>query len=184
MSRKSLDSSGHLVWNFPLSITLKSSSPHGWPQLVVAVYGPDLLGNDVVRGYGAVHAPLAPGRHKARCVDDYPGHFIYNIPHRIAMFVPESTSGLQALAGWVLGRRPEFVDPRVVARGEGRDVTRVRSQGHVTVVFNIVTKDMAKLGYDISNSPGVASPDKEKNNEESKEEQVLAEEVQGLELTG
>ena len=66
VSRKSLDSSGHLVWNFPLSITLKSSSPHGWPQLVVAVYGPDLLGNDVVRGYGALHAPLAPGRHKAR----------------------------------------------------------------------------------------------------------------------
>ena len=35
---------------------------------------------------------------------------------RIAMFVPESTSGLQAVVGWMLGRRPEFVDPRVVAR--------------------------------------------------------------------
>ena len=69
VSRKSLDSSGRLVWNFPLSITLKSTSPHGWPQLVVAVYGPDLLGNDVVRGYGAIHAPLAPGRHKARFVE-------------------------------------------------------------------------------------------------------------------
>ena len=44
------------------------------------------------------------------------------------MFVPESTSGLQAVVGWLLGRRPEFVDPRVVARGEGREVTRVRSQ--------------------------------------------------------
>ena len=54
------------MWNFPLNITFKSTSPHGWPQLVVAVYGPDILGNDVVRGYGAVHAPLAPGRHKAR----------------------------------------------------------------------------------------------------------------------
>ena len=32
------------------------------------------------------------------------------------MFVPESTSGLQAVVGWMLGRRPEFVDPRVVAR--------------------------------------------------------------------
>ena len=101
------------------------------------------------------------------------------------MFVPESTSGLQALAGWVLGRRPEFVDPRVVARGEGRDVTRVRSQGHVTVVFNIITKDMAKLGYDITNSPGVTSPQKEENrksNVESNEEEGLAEAVQGLEL--
>ena len=66
VSRKSLDSASRIVWNFPISITLKSTSPHGWPQLVVAVYGPDMLGNDVVRGYGAVHAPIAPGRHKAK----------------------------------------------------------------------------------------------------------------------
>ena len=71
---------------------LKATSPHGWPRLVVAVYGsnllrwssqiandghqdkdyqdylgPDLLGNDVVRGYGACLAPLAPGRHKKKC---------------------------------------------------------------------------------------------------------------------
>ena len=44
------------------------------------------------------------------------------------MFVPEATSGRQAVVGGLLGRRPEFVDPRVVARGEGREVTRVRSQ--------------------------------------------------------
>ena len=31
-----------------------------------------------------------------------------------------------------MGRRPEFVDPRVVANGEGRDVTRVSSQGRIT----------------------------------------------------
>ena len=75
------------------------------------------------------------------------------------MFVPESTSGLQAVVGWMLGRRPEFVDPRVVARGEGRDVTRVRSQGTVNIVWNIVTKDLAKLGYETS--PGVEnSPEK------------------------
>ena len=51
----------------------------------------------------------------------------------------------------MLGRRPEFVDPRVVARGEGREVTRVRSQGYVRVNFDIVTKDLAKLGYDTMN---------------------------------
>jgi len=33
-----------------------------------------------------------------------------------------------------MGRRPEFVDPRVVANGEGRDVTRVTSQGKVNVL--------------------------------------------------
>ena len=55
---------------------------------MLAVYGPDMLGNDVVRGYGAVHAPLSPGSHSAN----------------IAMFVPESTSGLQAFVGWMLGK--------------------------------------------------------------------------------
>ena len=29
----------------------------------------------------------------------------------------------------------------------------MRSQGHVRVVFNVVTKDLAKLGYDTSLSP-------------------------------
>lgn len=29
-------------------------------------------------------------------------------------------------------------------------VTRVRSQGFVTISFNVVTKDIKKLGYDVS----------------------------------
>ena len=37
------------------------------------------------------------------------------------MFVPESSSLLQKLTAWFLGRRPEYVDPRVVAQGEGRE---------------------------------------------------------------
>ncbi|KAL1482684.1 hypothetical protein MTO96_050304, partial [Rhipicephalus appendiculatus] len=31
------------------------------PQLVLAVYGLDAFGNDVVRGYGAVHVPPIAG---------------------------------------------------------------------------------------------------------------------------
>ncbi|XP_066833852.1 B9 domain-containing protein 1 isoform X2 [Anser cygnoides] len=125
-----------LVWNFPIEITFKSTNPSGWPQIVVSVYGPDFFGNDVVRGYGAVHVPFTPGRHK----------------RTIAMFVPESTSRLQKFTSWFTGRRPEFTDPKVVAQGEGREVTRVRSQGFVTISFNVVTKDMKKLGYDVSPS--------------------------------
>ena len=100
------------------------------------------------------------------------------------MFVPESTSGLQAVVGWMLGRRPEFVDPRVVARGEGRDVTRVRSQGHVTVVWNIVTKDLAKLGYETSSSPGAEiSPDKQSGDKTGDEKlQDLTENIQRLKV--
>ena len=39
---------------------------------------------------------------------------------------------------WFLGRRPEFVDPKVVSQSEGRSVARVRSQGVVTVSMTSV----------------------------------------------
>lgn len=39
------------------------------------------------------------------------------------MFVPESSSQLQKLTAWILGRRPEYVDVRVLAQGEGREGT-------------------------------------------------------------
>ncbi|XP_057237274.1 B9 domain-containing protein 1 isoform X1 [Malurus melanocephalus] len=156
ITSKSSASPTTLVWNFPIDITFKSTNPFGcecWghcrvqpccqspsqchflagPQIVVSVYGPDFFGHDVVRGYGAVHVPFVPGRHR----------------RTIAMFVPESTSKLQQFTSWFTGRRPEFTDPKVVAQGEGREVTRVRSQGFVTISFNVMTKDMHKLGYDV-----------------------------------
>ncbi|KAM3826870.1 B9 domain-containing protein 1 isoform 2-T2 [Vipera latastei] len=125
----------------PLMSPSKAPTPLAvGPQIVISVYGPDLFGNDVIRGYGAVHVPFTPGRHQ----------------RILPMFVPESTSRLQKLTSWLTGRYPEFTDPKVVAQGEGREVTRVRSQGFVTVSFNVVTKDMKKLGYDVS-SPALAS---------------------------
>ncbi|KAM9095659.1 B9 domain-containing protein 1 isoform 3-T3 [Sarcophilus harrisii] len=81
ITSKSADVQHNLVWNFPIDITFKSTNPFGWPQIVISVYGPDVFGNDVVRGYGAVHVPFTPGRHK----------------RTIPMFVPESTSKLQKL---------------------------------------------------------------------------------------
>ncbi|XP_065268527.1 B9 domain-containing protein 1 [Emys orbicularis] len=136
ITSKNRDAQQALVWNFPIDITFKSTNPSGWPQIVVSVYGPDLFGNDVIRGYGAVHVPFTPGSHR----------------RTIPMFVPESTSKLQKITSWLMGRHPEFTDPKVVAQGEGREVITVRSQGFVTISFNVVTKDMKKLGYDVSPS--------------------------------
>ncbi|KAF5911938.1 hypothetical protein HPG69_015916, partial [Diceros bicornis minor] len=144
ITSKSQDVRQALVWNFPIDVTFKSTNPYGWPQIVLSVYGLDVFGNDVVRGYGAVHVPFSPGRHK----------------RTIPMFVPESTSKLQKFTSWFMGRRPEYTDPKVVAQGEGREVTRVRSQGFVTLLFNVVTKDMRKLGYDTGppDTQGVLGP--------------------------
>ena len=32
------------------------------PQVVIHAYGPDVFGNDVVRGYAVCHVPITPGR--------------------------------------------------------------------------------------------------------------------------
>nr|XP_020040160.1 B9 domain-containing protein 1 isoform X4 [Castor canadensis] len=66
----------HWCGTSPWTSPLKAPTPMA---IVLSVYGPDVFGNDVVRGYGAVHVPFSPGRHK----------------RTIPMFVPESTSKLQ-----------------------------------------------------------------------------------------
>ena len=65
-------------------------------------------------------------------------------------------------------------------------MTRVRSQGHVKVVFNIVTKDLAKLGYDTSSSPvnTAAKADTDNKDEGSKVEKIqeITENIQKLQI--
>uniref|UniRef100_A0A2K6T9C5 B9 domain-containing protein 1 n=1 Tax=Saimiri boliviensis boliviensis TaxID=39432 RepID=A0A2K6T9C5_SAIBB len=100
ITSKSQDVRQALVWNFPIDVTFKSTNPYGWPQIVLSVYGPDVFGNDVVRGYGAVHVPFSPGR--------YVLTLIWACPRT-------------DLAPWFMGRRPEYTDPKVVAQGEGRE---------------------------------------------------------------
>lgn len=135
-SKKSQDDKGFYAWNFPLDVTFKSTNPFGWPQLVLNVHGQDVFGTAVVRGYGAVHLPLSPGRH------------VRIVP----VFVPESSSHFQKFTSWIMSGRPEFRDHNTVARSEGREVTRVKSQGCVRITFNVVSRDMKKLGYDVTPS--------------------------------
>jgi len=135
VAKKSLyySESSNFVFNHPLDVAFKTTNPHGWPQIVLSAYGYDVFGHDVVRGYGAVHLPITAGSH------------VLTVP----MFVPESSSYMQKFSSWLLGRRPEFIDPCVVAQSEGREVTRVRSQGSVRLKLNVLTKDMKNLGYDV-----------------------------------
>ena len=48
-----------------------------------------------------------------------------------------------------MGWRLEYVDIQVVASGEGRGATRIMScdRSFIRVDFNIVTKDLHRLGY-------------------------------------
>ncbi|KAI9139035.1 B9 domain-containing protein 1 [Paraphysoderma sedebokerense] len=125
-----------IVWNCPLEIAFKSTNIFKWPQIVVSVYGLDGLGRDVIRGYGSVRLPITSGLHT-----------LY-----VPLFVPIATSPFNQFISWITGRLPEFIDSKFVARSEGREVTRVQSSGTVKIVVNVVTKDMEKFGYTVSNS--------------------------------
>ncbi|VDM98228.1 unnamed protein product, partial [Thelazia callipaeda] len=117
----------------PIEATFTSTNPSGWPQIVLTCYGFDFFGNNVIRGYGAVHIPTIPGR----------------TVRRVPMFVPEASTLLQRFMGWLTGKRAEFVDPKFVATADGRHVTKVRTQGIITITMDIMLKDMKKYGYDV-----------------------------------
>jgi B9 domain-containing protein 1 len=94
------------VWNFPLQSSWKSTNPHGWPRLIVSLYGPDEFGNDdVAYGYGSTVLPICAG------------HFT----RTLAIYRPQSQSLLHKWTSWFTGRRPELIDPKTIALNEGRD---------------------------------------------------------------
>ncbi|KAJ3360094.1 B9 domain-containing protein 1 [Allomyces javanicus] len=122
-----------VVWNCAVHMAWKTTNVFGWPQVVVAVYGIDFAGRDVLVGYATVRVPRHPGR-----------HVLY-----APLFAPLASSPLNQFLSWITGRRPEFVDPFLVARSEGRQVTRVRSNGTVKLVLDVFLKDMEKFGYQL-----------------------------------
>ena len=134
-----------LVWNYPLDVMFRSSNVHGWPQVVLGVYGLTAFGGDVVRGYGCVHVPTHPGRYT----------------RYVQLYTPVSSSLCQRLTAWVTNNPPEFFDSKFIAQGKGREVTRVRSHGVVKISFNVTTKNMSEWGYQVSsersNNPSYAS---------------------------
>jgi len=124
-----------VVWNFPVDITLKSTNVFGWPQLVITVFGDSALGQaDQLQGYGAVHLPTVPGKHT-----------LY-----VRMFRPISSRWLDHVLSFFNGLRPEYKDSKFVSKGDGREVTRVRSFGVVKVVVNVTAQGMEALGYQVA----------------------------------
>eukprot|EP00927_Polykrikos_kofoidii_P043211 TRINITY_DN37271_c0_g1_i1.p1 TRINITY_DN37271_c0_g1~~TRINITY_DN37271_c0_g1_i1.p1 ORF type:complete len:466 (+),score=52.58 TRINITY_DN37271_c0_g1_i1:247-1644(+) len=120
-----------VVWNFPLALVFKSTSPFGWPRIVVSVYGTDLCNRRVIKGYGSVHVPCQPGRHV----------------RTIRLYCPLSSSPLTRILGAIFGNPAQLIDPRIVAGTEGREVVRVQSGGKVRLVFDVLLKDTEVFNY-------------------------------------
>ena len=106
------------VWNMPFEVSLRSTNPSGWPQLVVSCYCPDFFGREVLKAYGVCYFPTTNGSHE----------------RTLYMFSPMSSS--------------EIINaPYVLSTGDGREVIRAQSEGRVEVKFNIHITNMECFGY-------------------------------------
>ncbi len=120
------------MWNFPIEVVYRSLNPYGWPQLVLTCSGKDFLGRENNYAYGCTHIPTIPGRHE----------------RLIRMFAPVSSSWLVRMLAWLSGTYAEYISaPKTLAEAEGREVTRVRAEGVVKVVFQVTLRNMDKYGY-------------------------------------
>ena len=127
-------SSNYFVWNLPFELSLSSTNPSGWPQVVISCFCPDFFGREVLKAYGLARIPTTQGIHT----------------RTLQMFSPVSSSVVVNAIGIFLGQKAEIINaPKVIATGEGREIMRSKSEGAMTVKFNVQLTNMEELGYNI-----------------------------------
>lgn len=119
----------------PFEISYRSVNPSGWPQIVITCVSPNFFGDELIKGYGVVHVPTTPGRHE----------------RTVHVFSPITSSVLNGFLGLFKGKKAEIVDaPKVIASGDGREITRTKTEGYIRVVFQVTMRDMDKFGFMIN----------------------------------
>ena len=109
-----------MAWNLPFEITFRSMTPAGWPQLVLYCIGHHANGDEHVEAYGASHVPITAGVHSKK----------------IRMFSPLETGTVAEYFGVLRegeGLPSSISNAKAIANPEGREYSRVRASGRVTV---------------------------------------------------
>ena len=121
-----------IVWNYPFDLIYASTNVKEWPQIVIYWIGKDYARRNVIEAYGWVHVPTQPGKHTKY----------------VRMFTPISSNIFSKFFGWVTGAKVEYKDaPKLLAKGEGREITRVQSGGLIKVSFQITQRNIERYGY-------------------------------------
>jgi B9 domain-containing protein 1 len=74
-------------------------------------------------------------------------YHLFRYTEYIPLFAPTTTTPFNSFYGWLTGRMPEFLDSKFAAKQEGREMTRVCSNGSVKVSFSVITKELENCGY-------------------------------------
>eukprot|EP00924_Labyrinthula_sp_SR-Ha-C_P015738 maker-scaffold_4-snap-gene-8.64-mRNA-1 protein AED:0.01 eAED:0.01 QI:0/0/0/1/1/1/2/0/190 len=128
------------IWNQPLQITFSSTSVHGWPQIVLSVYGFDILSRDVLEGYTCFHLLPRNCQKENTFTEIFCSH----------LFKPMASSFAQSFLSHLKGMRPELSNPRDLAQAKGREKLIVKGlKSTVKVTANIGFKNFFELGYEL-----------------------------------
>ncbi|XP_002069645.3 B9 domain-containing protein 1 [Drosophila willistoni] len=126
-----------IVFNMPIEVTYKSTSPFGWPQILVSVFGRSGLGRETLLGYAHIHLPVF-GSHRPAEVP----------PTQIApILMPKLPSMLADLTSWILRREPELKDPKVLLDNLKCKGLSMESYGSLEFQMHTVMRGARKLGY-------------------------------------
>ena len=96
----------------------------------------DSDGDDVVQAYGSIHVPIEPGIHKKQ----------------VRMFSPMDAKPCMEFFGVFSQGSGLFIDqPELIAKAEGREVSRVKAGGRITVSMQVTQRNMERHGYITTN---------------------------------
>ncbi|XP_067635705.1 B9 domain-containing protein 1 [Eurosta solidaginis] len=122
--------------NFPLEWTYKSTTPFGWPQLIICVYGKTRWGAETGLGYSRINLPVFCSQ--------------ANETISAPIIIPRNTNMVSELASWITGRNPELKDPTALL-SSGK-IKGISAESYGEIVFNLSTilRGTNRLGYDWS----------------------------------
>ncbi|EDW97439.1 B9 domain-containing protein 1 [Drosophila yakuba] len=126
-----------IVFNMPIEVTYKSTSPFGWPQILVSVFGRSGLGRETLLGYAHIHLPVFGSRRPADQTEQL----------QAPILMPRCPSMMADITSWLLRREPELKDPKVLLDNLKCKGLSMESYGSLQFQLSTVMRGARKLGY-------------------------------------
>ncbi|XP_017067682.2 B9 domain-containing protein 1 isoform X1 [Drosophila eugracilis] len=126
-----------IVFNMPIEVTYKSTSPFGWPQILVSVFGRSGLGRETLLGYAHIHLPVFGSRRPAEQMEQL----------QASILMPKCPNMMADITSWLLRREPELKDPKVLLDNLKCKGLSMESYGSLQFQMSSVVRGARKLGY-------------------------------------
>ncbi|XP_017118822.1 B9 domain-containing protein 1 isoform X2 [Drosophila elegans] len=126
-----------IVFNMPIEVTYKSTSPFGWPQILASVFGRNGAGREVLLGYAHIHLPVFGARRPAEQTE------LLQAP----ILMPKCPNMMADITSWLLRREPELKDPKVLLDSQKCKGLSMESYGSLQFQLASVMRGARKLGY-------------------------------------